>query len=371
MSDLSQLYEQMQTLARGTDADARGQLCGHMTQMISGLDETPSQREWALVNEIYGLIVADVEKVIRAQFASELSKRHDAPRDLIKTLGSDEIDIARPVLTQSRVLLDEDLIDLVEKLSSDHRTSIATRPSLPETVSDTIVKTGDVSALKALLHNETASISEPSFLRVADYCASARDLHEPLIYRKDTPWSAVEKVISVVSDTLLNEISDKWDVPMPDLVMMVYKARDASTRMISEQRRDTSKAFDGFDKATGVDPNAARLDHQIIQALNQGDLKMARRLVEHWTSLRESIVQTIMMQDDLRLLATVYKAKGTDQLTFSRTIFALRGLTNNADSDELRKILRLYRNLDRERAIALTNLWREEPKTFQQLVKVR
>lgn len=368
MRDLSELYGRMRSLAEAEDPAARSLLIRNMTDMLTVMDERPNAREWELVRDIYDMLVEDVEHVVRAQFAQQLATRPDAPRDLIKTLGNDEIEIARPVLLNSRVLLDEDLIEIVEQKGSDHRVAVAQRPDLPETVSEIIVHTGDIEPLKTLLKNESARISEPAFMKISDYCASTRDLHEPLVLRKDTPWKSVEKIVGLVSDALLNTISEKWDLPMADLVMMVYRARDASAKQLEEQRRqlhgDDAVSETGDEGAASV-----RVDHQIIQALSQGDLKMAQRLLEHWTDLKESIVQTILMQDDLRLLATVYKAKGTDQLTFSRTIFALRGLTNNAEAEDLRKVLRIYRNLDRERAVALLNLWREEPKLFQRLLK--
>ena len=355
----------MQQLAIAKTKRSRSELGDHLTGLLQSADSAPTGTEWELISQIYELIVKDVEMTVRAKFAEELARRHDAPRDLIVLLSNDDIEIARPVLTRSAVLLEEDLINIVYNTTTDHRSAVAIRARLPETVSAAIVDTGDVKALTTLLRNHTADIAEESFIKVASLCASTTDLHEPLVNRQDTPWTAVEKVVSLVSDALLDSISARWSVPMDQLNDIAAKARDASLQEMSAKRRAHAPPQAQPDDVQPEGPSG-RLEQQIITALRDGDVTTAQRLVEHWSQLPGAAVRTILLEDDPSLLATLYKAKGADPLTFSRTIAVLKGQDFELDRDRFKEVLSLYRDLDSRQALKTVMHWRKSPRALLQ-----
>ncbi|WP_425405374.1 DUF2336 domain-containing protein [Hwanghaeella sp.] len=368
MMPIQERLQEMQTLAMAKTRTARGQLGEHLTGLLQSQDAPPTEMEWELIAQIYELIVRDVETVVRSKFAEELARRLDAPRHLIVILGNDEIEIARPVLTRSTVLLDEDLIDIVTNRTTDHRSAVAIRARLSDAVSASIVDTGDVKALTTLLRNHTADISDKSFLKIADLCASTTDLHEPLVNRQDTPWPAIEKVVSLVSEALLVSISAKWSMSIDDLTEIAEKARDASLQEMSQRRRAHKPPAPPPDTESADGP-AGRLEQQIINALRNGDVTTAQRLVEHWSQLPGAAVRTILLEDDPTLLATLYKAKGADPLTFSRTVAVLKGENFELDRTKFKEVLSLYRDLDARQAMRTVMHWRKSPRALLQKVK--
>ena len=363
MIAINERLEQMQQLAFTKTKKARTELGDHLTGLLQTGESVPTMTEWALISQIYELIVKDVEMTVRQKFAEELARRHDAPHDLIILLSNDEIDIARPVLTRSAVLLDEDLIKIIYDTTTDHRSAVAIRARLSEDVSAAIVDTGDVKALTTLLRNHTADISEDSFIKVAGLCASTTDLHEPLVNRQDTPWTAIEKVVSLVSDALLVSISARWSMSIDELNDIAAKARDASLQEMSAQRRAHAPPAPPPDDQQPEGPSG-RLEQQIINALRDGDVTTAQRLVEHWSQLPGAAVRTILLEDDPSMLATLYKAKGADPLTFSRTVAVLKGQDFELDRDRFKEVLSLYRDLDARQALKTVMLWRKSPRAL-------
>ena len=75
-----------------------------------------SDRERALMGGILRQLIHEVEMSVRKDVASNLAKRDDAPRELVLALANDEIEVAHPLLIDSTVLHDSDLIELLEEL---------------------------------------------------------------------------------------------------------------------------------------------------------------------------------------------------------------------------------------------------------------
>lgn len=369
MTEVAEVLSRMTAIAAEKTPGSRGLLCDQFVEMLNVMDEEPTDKEWRIITDIYELIVRDVEKVVRAKFASELERQNRAPRELIRMLCNDEVDVARHLLVRSRSLLDEDLIEIVESRTTDHRVLVASRNGLSEQVSAAIVTTGDVTAVKSLLENVTARIGEDSFIRISEFCASTTDLHEPLVNRPDVPWKAVEKIISLVSKALLTTISEKWDIPKSELMEIALQAEEEASDELADRRARYRVGAGEFVWPTDDDSwygrgEPGKVEFQIIDALNAGDRKTAIRLLHDWTGLPTIIVRTILEQEDLRLLATIFKAKSVDQLTFSRAAVAVLGQRPEDDQGRLRKLMDFYRGLDETKALTLIKKWRTDPRAF-------
>ena len=89
-----------------------------------GLDAS----ERALMYEILHRVIRDIERAMRAEVSRQLAEQPDVPRALALALANDAIEVAYPILTQSTVLLDEDLIDVARGRTIEHQIAIAVDP---------------------------------------------------------------------------------------------------------------------------------------------------------------------------------------------------------------------------------------------------
>lgn len=133
-------------------------------------------------------------------------------------------------------LNDYDLIEIVKSHNSELRVLVASRDGLSEMVSSAILETADFAAVRALLLNITARISESSFTQIAEFCSLTTNLHEPLVNRPDVAWLTIQNIIPFVSKRLLSTISKKWDIPKFDLVKIAQQYEEDRSREADERR---------------------------------------------------------------------------------------------------------------------------------------
>ena len=113
----------------------------------------------ALVNEVFTTLVARVERDIRLRLATRLAHATWAPHALVLLLAHDEVEIARPLLTSSPILQDQDLVRLLVETAPDSQIEIARRPNLGAAVVGAILDQASPDVLTALAGNASAQIS--------------------------------------------------------------------------------------------------------------------------------------------------------------------------------------------------------------------
>ena len=80
--------------------------------------------------DIFIALTRSAERDIRQALAERLADADWAPAALIQMLAADEIEIARPMIAASPLLLDDDLLQLLVDCSIEHQIEVARRPDL-------------------------------------------------------------------------------------------------------------------------------------------------------------------------------------------------------------------------------------------------
>src|SRR3982751_3307832 len=112
----------------------------------SGLNE----RERDLMREILRRLTRDVEMAIRIALAERLSEDTTAPHDLIMLLVDDRIEVARPLIINSPLLTEEDVLRLIAYAGLGHLEAVAARPHISEPVTDALSRSPHQSVLLTL-----------------------------------------------------------------------------------------------------------------------------------------------------------------------------------------------------------------------------
>jgi len=156
-------------LARQRSAASRSELAAIISDLFSGEEHVLTERERILMYEIIHHVVRDAEMEIRKVISSRLADREDPPEDLINLLANDEIEVAYPILTESKVLRDQTLIEIVRNRTLEHQMAVAIRHTVSPEVSEALVKTGNETAIRTLLQNENADLSEATMEFLASF----------------------------------------------------------------------------------------------------------------------------------------------------------------------------------------------------------
>jgi uncharacterized protein (DUF2336 family) len=124
------------------------------------------------------------------------------PHDVATRLAKDIDDVALPLLAESLVLTDQDLVELVRQGSARKHETIAARPELGETVSHALVTHADEPAVAVLMANNTAQIGEHSLNGAITRFPGSTRLTQAMVMRPTLPITVSERLVALVSTEL-------------------------------------------------------------------------------------------------------------------------------------------------------------------------
>jgi uncharacterized protein (DUF2336 family) len=206
---VAEKLEHLENLARLTKENSdegRQELLRQVTDMFMESPDDLNEREIAYFGEIMGGMVHKVETMVRQHVSETLSSVGNAPHDLILSLANDELEVALPVLKNSGVLKDEDLVGIAEEQSQEHLNAIAQRESVGESVTDVLVVKGDDTVLCTLADNTNAQFPWGGMETIVERAKDNDNLELSLSKRRDVPADLAQDMFWRVSEAISEKI---------------------------------------------------------------------------------------------------------------------------------------------------------------------
>jgi uncharacterized protein (DUF2336 family) len=344
-------------LARDNTTVGRRALFETVRDML--LDDTAaSERERALMGEILRQLVHEVEMELRSKLAAQLAERDDMPPALIVELANGAIEIAYPILLESGVLSDEDLIEVVQNRTMGHQLAISRRASLSQQVSGALVQTGNEVVIASLLDNHGARISAKLMEYLVDQSRQIDRYHQPLLHRPDLSADLAKRMYWWVSAALRKHINEHFSV-------------DAEA-LDDEIEAVTLQSIDGHERALTSPSEPEQLIERIaelgefneeflLKSLRSGEISLFESALCKMSGLAAERVQRILYEPGAEALAILCRAIDLDAAAYV-TIF---GLTRRAKDgqqaptvEQEAQLAERYRNSRREEAEQVLNRWR-------------
>jgi uncharacterized protein (DUF2336 family) len=201
------LRELDEAVSRGTP-ESRERALWHITDlMIAG--RFSDDEIWTF-GEVVTRLADEIEVAARAQLSERLARFDRAPVNIIHKLAFDDaIEVAGPVLRQSRQLETYALVANVCTKSQAHMLSISKREKIEERVTDELVTRGNQEVVNSVATNNGARFSDFGFLHMVKRAEGDSILAEQLGLRKDIPRHVFQQLIakatSDVKERLLRE----------------------------------------------------------------------------------------------------------------------------------------------------------------------
>lgn len=173
LSGLNQLLD----LAKKRSPDDQNRLLMGVAGLYESADAHGGAPE--ALADIFIALTRSAEREIRQVLAQRLAKVEWAPAALVRMLAADEIEIARPVIAASPLLLDDDLIQLLTDCSIEHQIQVALRPNIGAAVARAIVAGGDPAVMTALATNRSAQIETAAFADLVNHSRQLAALRAP------------------------------------------------------------------------------------------------------------------------------------------------------------------------------------------------
>ncbi len=142
------------------DAASRDEMLRRMGELFSGVSHLLDSSGLETFDAIFVSLVPACSAAARAHLSEVVARNERGPRRAVRHLAfDDEIMVARPVITLSPLLLDEDQLALATVKSMDHLAALCERSTLTTGVTDIILSRADGRIRVALAANAGARLS--------------------------------------------------------------------------------------------------------------------------------------------------------------------------------------------------------------------
>ena len=354
-------FELLLKMAGDKTAAGRKALVDAVSDLFFGNQDVLSDREKALMTDILRQIVHDVEMSVRRELAKRLADRNNVPRDLVVTLANDDIEVAHPVLLDSELLHDTDLIEIIHHRTLEHQLAIAMRKSLNESVTDALAETGNEDVIKTMLKNANARISKGTMAYLVDQSKRVDTYQNPLMKRPELEPELAKRMYWWVSAALRKHIVENFDVDPTELDDTL---EDTVKQAIGKAAADRDKAQTPMDLADRLAESDEITPRLLVQILRQGEVPLFEALFAKLTGLRMRLVRRMLFEPGGEALAIACKAVDIDKPTFASLFLLSRKARSDEEvvnQRELTRVLELFDQIKVESAKAVLKKWRRDP----------
>ncbi len=163
---------------------------------------------------------------MRRALSEELQRNPRLPHEIALVLANDIAKVAVPMVENSPVLTDIDLLAVMAKLSLDHQLAVARRRRLSERVSEALVETEKQPVVDTLVANTSAKMSPFTFHRIVPLFSTDEAVLENIVRRSSLPMRVVRELDRLLSGELHDELVRRHPRPKEINRDMVAKMSD-------------------------------------------------------------------------------------------------------------------------------------------------
>ena len=344
-------------LARDKSSEGRASLAQVVTDLFDEQGEAITDRERHLMLNILHGLVHEVEVSVRKNISARLAEMPDAPRELIQELANDQIDVAYPILTNSKVLRDEDLIDVIRLRTHEHQLAVTLRTDISEDVSAVLVEHGNTQVIVSLLKNQTAKISQATLEFLVDESQRVDSFQDPLLKREDLREDLAKRMFMWVSAALRNHIISRYELDSDTVDKLLEEAaKEEIDNTLAHKSAGAGSLRTALKDEGLISPD------MVVAALLDGEASLFMKLFSALTDLNDTLASRILFEEGGEALAIACKAVDVPEMQFviiyDRTRKArIRHLQARESDERKKKVLDLYRRMTPNDASKVLSRW--------------
>lgn len=224
--------QDVENLARKPKAESKSVVAQKVTAYYNGHTLTDNGKQ--LAEDIFRIMVKDVESTVRQVLADSLKNCHQLPQDIVTAVIHDVDSVAAPFVEYYQDLNNEDLIKILDIPSLKKQKAVAARLNLPGEVSDYIVAKCPEEVVGVLISNETAEIKEKTYSSILNKYQTSEEIKRRLVYRTELPTSIIEKIANSLSQELKKRLILSHNLPSNMISDLIEEVKEKTTLRISE-----------------------------------------------------------------------------------------------------------------------------------------
>ena len=354
MSSALAIIKEVESSLRDSSIEKRTDVLRRVTDLFMLSAEEYSEGQLALFDGVMGQLITYVEQKTVAELSRRVAPLAKVPAATLGKLARDDnIEISGPILAQSPVLSDKDLVEIASTKSQAHLAQIAIRARLTEMVTDALVDFGDNNVASRLAANVGAQFSKLGMAKMVMKADGDEELTLSIAGRNDVPLRFYQQLLSqatvVVQQKLLAKVKPEQRVELEQIIARISSEmtpEHTSAEMKVQARRYMSD----------LGQDTELLKHKIVKFANE------HRLPETMAGLSmlsgasfENVERLFYSQGGLGIVV-LCKALGFDWIATDAIILASPVL-RKFDQPQLDELHDQYRALTTSSAQRMLHYW--------------
>ena len=327
--------------------DLRAELAGKIAGSLSGPGLAPG--EVGLAQEIMRILARDVEAKVRASVSRGLRLSPHLPHDVALRLSDDIDAVALPLLADSLVLTDQDLVELIGRGSPRKHETIAARPNLTEAVSDALITHAGEPAVVVLMDNRTAKIAESSLNHAITRFAGSVRVTQAMVLRQSLPITVAERLVALVSNELQEHLVKAHALPPGIASDIVLRCRENA--IIHLSMGSSEEELSGM--VTQMHHTGRLTPTLMLRALCTGDIAFFEAAMAVKGNVPIANAQLLIHEPSRRGLAALYRKAGMPE-NLSEAIYAAVDVVDETGFDGDARDLERFRARVISRVLTVT-----------------
>jgi uncharacterized protein (DUF2336 family) len=333
----------LEQLAHERSSDKRRELLNNITAMFLDGADHHTDREQALYAEVALRVLGEITTEDRAAFSDSIADEAALPGSVVRHLAHDEVEVASPVLSRSPVLTDEDLVAVARSATQEHLHAISNRPTLSETVTDTLVEHGDRNVVCAVTVNPGARFSIGGLTTVTERSANDEEMRSNLLRRADLRELLVEKVLPMVSSDYADRLRGMIDNADDETI---GRAVDAAQSTIEAERSgEARRRLETRMIIREIENGTRHIDDAIVYLADQARTVDIVMMISRLTDIAEKLVRNVLFKPDNEPVAIIARALGASATGF-KALQELRARKLYQPRTHLEQGMRTFAELD-------------------------
>lgn len=247
-------------------------------------------REKHLAEEIFRIMLSDAEVRVRAALAANLKECVSLPHEVAIALANDVDDVALPMLSFSEVLSDEDLLAIIGTRNEQKQLAITQRLIVSEPVSSSLIEIASETVVSSLVANEGAQIADVSFEKAVERLGKSEKVQRAMIDRSALPIAVAEKLVTLVSDSMRNELVRTHELTADTATDLLLQSRERATVVLSSE----AEVEDVRILVKQLRQNGRLTASIVIRSLCMGDLRFFEQALSEMANIPLSNARTLI-----------------------------------------------------------------------------
>lgn len=323
---LVKLYDSQQLygMAKNRTPEARMELVNAVCEL---LDLNLSMREGELIADVMIEVMRQAEFDLRQALSEKLAAMSNVPFRLALHIANDEIGVAAPMLRDSTVLGDLDLVYIVKSKTAEYWREIAARKSLNSQLINLLSETRDFETGLALVKNENIALTDISLSILSDIAQGKDELAAPLLSRAEMNDDLASGLYAFVGEQLKSYMREHYTIAEQAVVV---KAID---EVVDAKQSDEPAAKAEIFAAQKVgaqkfhEAGTITIEH-LIETLKRGQIEAFVAQFSHYTGVDEARLNDMLSRENGQGLAILCKANSVLKNDFISVFLLTNSLRN-------------------------------------------